>query len=156
MKAEEYISEKGKCYGTLRNLSIYRKLLAMVIISPISLIAVAAISYFYTQRIADSSESMYNDRLQPIRQLGQIRTNNRAIDANTLEMILSKDENYQRKRLDEIQEKEAENNKLMAQYEKTFMLDNEKEKLDVYKENISNLTQARSEAIQLAQDEKED
>ncbi|MES9744536.1 MCP four helix bundle domain-containing protein [Priestia megaterium] len=94
--------------------------------------------------------------MQPIRQLGQIRTNNRAIDANALEMILSKDENYQRKRLDEIQEKEAENNKLIAQYEKTFMLDNEKEKLDVYKENIRNLTQARSEAIQLAQDEKGD
>lgn len=99
---------------------------------------------------------MYNDRLQPIRQLGQVRTNNRAIDANTLEMILSKDENYQRKRLDEIREKEAENNKLMAQYEKTFMLDNEKEKLALYKENIGNLTQARSEAIQLAQDEKGD
>lgn len=99
---------------------------------------------------------MYNDRLQPIRQLGQIRTNNRAIDANTLEMILSKDEKYQRKRLDEIREKEAENNKLMAQYEKTFMLDNEKEKLALYKENIGNLTQARSEAIQLAQDEKGD
>ncbi|QDZ81711.1 methyl-accepting chemotaxis protein [Priestia megaterium] len=142
--------------GVLRNLSIYRKLLIMVIISTISLITVVVISYFYTQRIADSSESMYNDRLQPIRQLGQIRTNNRAIDANTLEMILSKDENYQRKRLDEIQEKEAENIKLMAQYEKTFMLDNEKEKLDVYKETISNLTQARSEAIQLAQDEKGD
>ncbi|RMA94424.1 methyl-accepting chemotaxis protein [Priestia megaterium] len=142
--------------GALRNLSIYRKLLVMVIISTISLIAVVVISYFYTQRIADSSESMYNDRLQPIRQLGQIRTNNRAIDANTLEMILSKDENYQRKRLDEIQEKEAENNKLMAQYKKTFLLDNEKEKLAVYEENIGNLTQARSEAIQLAQDEKGD
>ncbi|MEH7468507.1 methyl-accepting chemotaxis protein [Priestia megaterium] len=142
--------------GALRNLSIYRKLLVMVIISTISLIAVAVISYFYTQRIADSSESMYNDRLQPIRQLGQVRTNNRAIDANTLEMILSKDENYQRQRLDEIGEKEAENNKLMAQYEKTFMLNNEKEKLDVYKENIGDLTQARSEAIQLAQDEKGD
>ncbi|MHC8970667.1 MCP four helix bundle domain-containing protein [Priestia aryabhattai] len=69
---------------------------------------------------------------------------------------LSKDENYQRKRLDETQEKEAENNKLMAQCEKTFMLDNEKEKLNVYKENISNLTQARSEVIQLAQGEKGD
>ncbi|WP_243548880.1 methyl-accepting chemotaxis protein [Priestia megaterium] len=142
--------------GVLRNLSIYRKLLIMVIISTISLITVVVISYFYTQRIADSSESMYNDRLQPIRQLGQIRTNNRAIDANTLEMILSKDENYQRKRLDEIQEKEAENNKLMAQYKKTFLLDSEKEKLAVYEENIGNLTQARSEAIQLAQDEKGD
>ncbi|AJI23137.1 MCP four helix bundle domain-containing protein [Priestia megaterium] len=64
--------------GALRNLSIYRKLLVMVIISTISLIAVAVISYFYTQRIADSTESMYNDRLQPIRQLGQIRTNNRS------------------------------------------------------------------------------
>ncbi|PGR03981.1 methyl-accepting chemotaxis protein [Priestia megaterium] len=142
--------------GALRNLSIYRKLLVMVIISTISLIAVAVISYFYTQRIADSSESMYNDRLQPIRQLGQIRTNNRAIDANTLEMILSKDENYQRKRLDEIQEKEAENNKLIEQYKKTFLLDSEKEKLALYEENIGNLTQARSEAIQLAQDEKGD
>ncbi|MFE3977730.1 MULTISPECIES: methyl-accepting chemotaxis protein [unclassified Priestia] len=137
-------------------MSIYRKLLVMVIISTISLIAVAVISYFYTQRIADSSESMYNDRLQPIRQLGQIRTNNRAIDANTLEMILSKDENYQRKRLDEIQEKEAENNKLIEQYKKTFLLDSEKEKLALYEENIGNLTQARSEAIQLAQDEKGD
>ncbi|MED4006488.1 methyl-accepting chemotaxis protein [Priestia aryabhattai] len=99
---------------------------------------------------------MYNDRLQPIRQLGQIRTNNRAIDANTLEMILSKDENYQRKRLDEIQEKEAENNKLIEQYKKTFLLDSEKEKLALYEKNIGNLTQARSEAIQLAQDEKGD
>lgn len=142
--------------GALRNLSIYRKLLVMVIISTISLIAVAVISYFYTQRIADSSESMYNDRLQPIRQLGQIRTNNRAIDANTLEMILSKDEDYQRKRLDEIQEKEAENNKLIEQYKKTFLLDSEKEKLALYEEYIGDLTQARSEAIQLAQDEKGD
>ncbi|NER44755.1 hypothetical protein G3M54_33915 [Bacillus megaterium NBRC 15308 = ATCC 14581] len=32
--------------GALRNLSIYRKLLVMVIISTISLIAVAVISYF--------------------------------------------------------------------------------------------------------------
>ncbi|MGG3605581.1 methyl-accepting chemotaxis protein [Priestia megaterium] len=71
-------------------------------------------------------------------------------------MILSKDENYQRKRLDEIQEKEAENNKLMAQYKNTFLLDSEKEKLAVYEENIGDLTQARSEAIQLAQDEKGD
>ncbi|PFR92330.1 MCP four helix bundle domain-containing protein [Priestia megaterium] len=63
VKSGEYISEKGKCYGALRNLSIYRKLLVMVIISTISLIAVAVISYFYTHRIAGSSESMYNDRL---------------------------------------------------------------------------------------------
>lgn len=155
-KQENTSAKRGNVMGALRNLSIYRKLLVMVIISTISLIAVAVISYFYTQRIADSSESMYNDRLQPIRQLGQIRTNNRAIDANTLEMILSKDENYQRKRLDEIQEKEAENNKLIEQYKKTFLLDSEKEKLALYEENIGNLTQARSEAIQLAQDEKGD
>ncbi|MED3883926.1 MCP four helix bundle domain-containing protein [Priestia aryabhattai] len=36
------------------------------------------------------------------------------------------------------------------------MLDSEKEKLAVYDENIGDLTQARSEAIQLAQDEKGD
>ncbi|WP_225049581.1 MCP four helix bundle domain-containing protein [Priestia megaterium] len=142
--------------GALRNLSIYRKLLVMVIISTISLIAVAVISYFYTQRIADSSESMYKDRLQPIRQLGQIRINNRAIDANTLEIILSKDEGYQRQRLDEIGAKETENNKLMTQYKTTFLLDSEKEKLAVYEENIGDLTQARREVIRLAQDNKGD
>ncbi|MED3955187.1 methyl-accepting chemotaxis protein [Priestia aryabhattai] len=142
--------------GALRNLSIYRKLLVMVTISTISLIAVAVISYFYTQRIADSSESMYKDRLQPIRQLGQIRINNRAIDANTLEIILSKDEGYQRQRLDEIGAKETENNKLMTQYKTTFLLDSEKEKLAVYEENIGDLTQARREVIRLAQDNKGD
>lgn len=47
-------------------------------------------------------------------------------------MILSKDENYQRKRLDEIRKKEAENNKLIEQYKKTFLLDSEKEKLALY------------------------
>lgn len=87
----------------------------------------AVISYFYTQRIADSSASMYNDRLQPIRQLGRVRTNKQAIDANTLEMFLSKDENYQRKHLDEFREKEVGNNKLIAQYKKTLSLDSEKE-----------------------------
>ncbi|GAB1805369.1 hypothetical protein PMEGAPR236_04610 [Priestia megaterium] len=49
-----------------------------------------------------------------------------------------------------------ENNKLIKQYKKTFLLDSEKEKLALYEENIGNLTQARSEAIQLAQDEKGD
>ncbi|MES9744537.1 hypothetical protein ABWK24_20870 [Priestia megaterium] len=62
MKAEEYISEKGKCYGGITKSEYLSKaasheLLVMVIISTISLIAVAVISYFYTQRIADSSES---------------------------------------------------------------------------------------------------
>ncbi|QLK08026.1 hypothetical protein BMG_4586 [Priestia megaterium] len=42
-------------------------------------------------------------------------------------MFLSKDENYQRKRLDELREKEVGNNKLIAQYKKTFSLDSEKE-----------------------------
>ncbi|MCM3095036.1 hypothetical protein [Priestia megaterium] len=37
--------------GALRNLSIYRKLLIMVIISTISLIAVAVISYFHTSEL---------------------------------------------------------------------------------------------------------
>ncbi|WP_266105061.1 methyl-accepting chemotaxis protein [Priestia sp. J2] len=96
------------------------------------------------------------DCLQPIRQLGQIRINNRAIDANTLEIILSKDEGYQRQRLDEIGAKETENNKLMTQYKTTFLLDSEKEKLAVYEENIGDLTQARREVIRLAQDKKED
>ncbi len=39
---------------------------------------------------------------------------------------------------------------------KDILLDSEKEKLAVYDENIGDLTQARSEAIQLAQDEKGD
>ncbi|NER44756.1 hypothetical protein G3M54_33920 [Bacillus megaterium NBRC 15308 = ATCC 14581] len=62
---------------------------------------------------------MYNDRLQPIRQLGQIRTNNRAIDANTLEMI------YRKMKTISVSvsmkfKKKAENNKLIEQYKRHF------------------------------------
>jgi hypothetical protein len=132
VKAEEYISEKGKCYGGITKSQYLSKAASNGYNFNNFTYCSRPDQLFYTQRIADSSESMYNDRLQPIRKLGQIRTNNRAIDANTLEMILSKDENYQRKRLDEIRKKEAENNKLIEQYKKTFLLDSEKEKLALY------------------------
>ncbi|WP_129706802.1 MCP four helix bundle domain-containing protein [Priestia megaterium] len=138
------------------NLSIYRKLLIMVIISPVSIIMVAVI-YFTQSELQTAGSLWIKTACNLLGSWGKFeQITELLIDANTLEMVLSKDEAYQRKLLDEIQEKEAETNKPIEQYKKTFLLEREKEKLAVYEENIGDWTQVRSEAIWLAQDKKGD
>lgn len=68
-----------------------KKLTVLISVFIATLVLVAALSHVFMGRMADAGESIYEDRLLPIRALGQIRTDNRALDGYLLEMMLTTD-----------------------------------------------------------------
>ncbi|WP_252100518.1 methyl-accepting chemotaxis protein [Exiguobacterium sp. SH31] len=65
-----------------------KKLAVLITVFIATLVIVAALSHVLMGRMADAGEEIYEERLLPIRYLGQIRTDNRALDGHLLELML--------------------------------------------------------------------
>ncbi|WP_396128629.1 MCP four helix bundle domain-containing protein [Exiguobacterium mexicanum] len=75
----------------MKNLKMSKKLAVLISVFITMLVLVATLSHVFMGRMADAGESIYEDRLLPIRALGQIRTDNRALDGYMLELMLATD-----------------------------------------------------------------
>ncbi|OAS83196.1 MULTISPECIES: MCP four helix bundle domain-containing protein [Metabacillus] len=93
----------------LYNMKISTKLLVLIIISTLSLGIVGSVGYKYMKEMALGSEIIYHENLLPIEWLGQIRTNNRAIDSYTLESMLTKDANKYEELMNQMKKASTEN-----------------------------------------------
>ncbi|OGX79604.1 chemotaxis protein [Exiguobacterium sp. SH31] len=72
----------------MKNLNMSKKLAVLITVFIATLVIVAALSHVLMGRMADAGEEIYEERLLPIRYLGQIRTDNRALDGHLLELML--------------------------------------------------------------------
>ncbi|TCI71075.1 methyl-accepting chemotaxis protein [Exiguobacterium sp. SH0S7] len=72
----------------MKNLNMSKKLAVLITVFIVTLVIVAALSHVLMGRMADAGEEIYEERLLPIRYLGQIRTDNRALDGHLLELML--------------------------------------------------------------------
>ncbi|WP_404284395.1 methyl-accepting chemotaxis protein [Exiguobacterium aurantiacum] len=104
----------------MKNLKMSKKLAVLISVFITMLVLVATLSHVFMGRMADAGESIYEDRLLPIRALGQIRTDNRALDGYLLEMMLTDETN----RIEELQgsvtERRDSIGKNLALFNETF------------------------------------
>ncbi|PWK16385.1 methyl-accepting chemotaxis protein [Tumebacillus permanentifrigoris] len=134
----------------LKNMKVAIKLWVLLGMALLFLLVVGAVGTLNSNQMADNSQSMYTDRLRPVEWLGQIRINNRIIDSDLLELILSTNP-AEKKQLDEhINKLKEENNNLIAQYEATKLDPKEQELLKSYKVQLENYRAARQANIQLS------
>lgn len=131
-----------------------RKLIVLLVIFTLSLGIVGLSGYKYTKEMARGSETIYNEHLLPINWLGQIRTNNRAIDSYTLELMITKDSQVIEQLLEKIDSASNENASLIQQYEKTNLLPDEIELLKENNEKLLDYLEARNIAIGLSAENK--
>lgn len=75
----------------MKNLSMSKKFTVLIAVFIATLVIIAALSHTLIGRMADAGEEIYQERLVPIRVLGQIRTDNRALDGYLLELMLTSD-----------------------------------------------------------------
>ena len=75
----------------MKNLSMSKKFTVLIAVYIATLVIIAALSHTLIGRMADAGEEIYQERLVPIRVLGQIRTDNRALDGYLLELMLTSD-----------------------------------------------------------------
>ena len=75
----------------VKNLNMSKKFAVLITVFIMTLVVIAALSHTLIGRMADAGEEIYQERLVPIRVLGQIRTDNRALDGYLLELMLTSD-----------------------------------------------------------------
>lgn len=135
-----------------RNLKIARKLISSFLIVSLLLVVVGFIGIKDMAKINNNATSMYNDNLTPINQLKTINVNLLKIRSINLLLVYEEDRSKFAAYKDEISKLLDEDNKLMAEYEKTDMSSKEKEIYPQFKEDLKTYREKR-ELILKAVDE---
>ncbi|MDD3365233.1 MAG: EAL domain-containing protein [Syntrophomonas sp.] len=133
-----------------RNLKIAHKLLGIFLIVGLTLGVVSLLSYYVNQRISQSIKEMYTDRLIPMSLLENIRSQNKEIEAITMEILLvHMDEARVSNRLGHRQERFERIDVLLADYEKGRLDDLERKWLAELKVEMTSYRYEQEQAIQL-------
>ena len=134
----------------LRNLSISKKLLVIIIVSGLGLSSVGTIGFSYINEMAKSSNDMYKDNLLPLNMVMQIRVNARASDAYTLELLVTKDPERNQELINEISSSWEEINSLISEIESTHLTKKQLDLIEQYKQHVQELSKTRDRVVELA------
>ncbi|MBL0385318.1 methyl-accepting chemotaxis protein [Tumebacillus sp. ITR2] len=131
----------------LRNLKVASKLWVLIGVGVLFLLATGGVSTYYANQIAADSQSMYQDRLLPVQWIGQVRTNNRTVDTDLVEMVLTTDKAEVQRLNQDIENQKLTNAKLIQEYEATNLDPKEVELLEQYKTQLSTYQKMRQNVI---------
>lgn len=139
----------------VRNLQTSAKIIGLVLIMAVFMSVVGYTGYKYLQKANETTNDMYQNNLLPIKWINAARSNTRAAEAVTLELLLANDPSKQQEHLKEINSRTEEVNKLLSDYEKTDMTPSEKEKYAEMKKELAAYREQSSRFIQLALEGKQ-
>ncbi|MEK4426187.1 methyl-accepting chemotaxis protein [Solibacillus sp. FSL K6-1523] len=117
----------------LRNAKIGKKLLFLISFSILTFFLIGGTGFYYMNDMKKYSEQMYEDALLPIKWQAEIRTNNRAIDGFTLEMLLSTDTKEQQALKVQVVDRLNRNAEIIEGLEKGILSETELERLSTFK-----------------------
>lgn len=111
----------------IKNLKISHKLFVLIVMALFFVMSVGICGYHYTSKATQSTLSIYNNQLIPIRDLSMMRVNSNASNANLLAMLLS--DTYQKKQnyYNDLKRRGAENNELLSKFKQTKLNPEENE-----------------------------
>ncbi|MCQ4088762.1 methyl-accepting chemotaxis protein [Saccharibacillus sp. JS10] len=75
----------------MRNLTVKTKILLLTLLSGVLLLVVGYMGYATMKQMANTSENMYANNLRSLQAIGQVNSNNSAIEASVMEMMLNSD-----------------------------------------------------------------
>jgi methyl-accepting chemotaxis protein len=137
-----------------RNLKVGKKLMTLVAISVLFIVGVGITGYNYMNEMSNNSKEMYTDRLIPVKWLGQIRTNGRAIDSFMLELMITKDPATKNDLETQTKDRLNQNMQLISDYERTRLDSFETEKLTQLKEKYQKYESQLQQVMSLAKEDK--
>lgn len=136
----------------MRNMKVKFKIGVLLAFSVIMLNIVGGTGYLTMDKMARQTTETYNEMLLPISYLGQMRTNNRAIEAFLLERIISHDVNKQKELTESIKVKIQANNDFLSklkaiEYKDEAVVIN---KINNYEKSLKEYTALRENIIHIA------
>ncbi|GLC89582.1 methyl-accepting chemotaxis protein [Lysinibacillus piscis] len=136
----------------IKQMKIQTKIGLIVINALLVLVSTNAIGYYYMNAIAKQSEKMYEEKFASVQLLGQIRTENRAIDSRVLEMMVTTDIVLRDELGSELDTDMIEMIQLLSQYGKQVKDGKEKEFFKMLKGGTSAYLSAVTSVKRLAID----
>ena len=134
----------------LKNMQVSGKLLMILIVAVFSLCGVGFTGYHYLNKADRNIDEMYNNNLLSVSRLNEMRAHARAVQADILDLMLTKDDNLSRELLNDIDKRiKAFDNELKL-LEQIELEPSEKEQLDQLKSNLGKYRQSRKTVIDLA------
>ncbi|KAB2331256.1 methyl-accepting chemotaxis protein [Bacillus mesophilum] len=134
----------------IKNLSISKKLLIIIIVSALGLSSVGTLGISYINEMAKGSNVMYKDNLVPLNMVMQIRVNARASDAYTLELLVTEDPERNQELINEITSAWEETASLIAEIESTDLTKEQQNLIEQYKQTSQELAKNRNLVVELA------
>lgn len=132
------------------NLKISQKIISLVVLMAVFMVGVGAMGYYSTIKADQAMKNMYSDCLLSIKWINELRSQNRANQANLLELILTKDPNEQKLILADLEDRAQKANELLTNYQQKQMDSFETEKLLLIKDSLSEYRSQRTKVIDLA------
>lgn len=117
----------------IKKLKISNKLMFLLSVGLFFVVITGIVGYFFTSKISSDMNSMYVDRLVPIRDLSRIAINSGQNNIDLVMLTLSNSKQEKIRRLNSIKERVAQNGDLLKAYESTVLVKEEQEVLPVVK-----------------------
>ena len=110
----------------LYRLNVINRLILLVAVPIISILIISVVNYMNLQQMHKQLQTVYVDRLQPIKWLGSIESSLYQEFSYVKELIITEDENRRTTILNKLNDTNKETEKLQAQYENTYITGEEK------------------------------
>jgi len=140
----------------LRNARIGQKLLILISLSVVIFFLIGGTGFYFMQQMNKNSEQMYQDALLPIKWQSEIRTNNRAVDGYTLEILLTKDMKEKQALAELIGERIDQNKELEVILEEAIITDAETAKMAQFRQDYALYTAELQKVAELSFAGKDD
>lgn len=135
--------------GFLKNIKVRTKLIISFIIVAILIGVVGAIGIMSLKTVDKNSEEMYNNRLQSVYLLTDMKQNLTEIKSDVLQLVYVRDDSKKADLEKDIQINTDEDNKYITVYEKLPMNDVEKQIWTTYKNQLGQYRTLRENVIKL-------
>ncbi|SDF83327.1 methyl-accepting chemotaxis protein [Sporomusa acidovorans] len=134
-----------------KNLNTATKILSLIVLMAFGMGFIGFTGFYFNQKANEGMTTIYKDNLLPLKWINSFRVNLRAGEGITLQMLLvNNDKTKEQEYIQQFQKLKDENDKYMAEYEKTNLSSAEKEKISQIKEALASYRGERQKALELA------
>lgn len=134
----------------VRNFKVKTKILLLTLLSGVMLLAVGYTGYSTMKQMAQTSENMYQNNLRSLNAIGQVSSNNSAIEAYVMEMMLNSDYTATQNLSLSISDRTARNAMAYSELEKISLSAASKALYDEYNTLTPDYFNVRSRIVDLA------
>lgn len=134
----------------LNNLRVARKLALLISVLLVALICVGGTGYYFLSKTNDALNKMYNEKMIALELINENRISARRIETNTFALMLTTDENENKKLSDEIIVRAKQFDDNLMQFERISSDDKTRAEIAEIRSVLEKFRAVRVEAINLA------